>query len=301
MGVRSAFIPGNTLLHKLHPASKMLLVFGIIIAAFTTTNVAFLFMLLLFLIAIWLYSGIPASRFKTVFKIIAFLAVLFIFFYTAFSPTVNKTLFMEPVFPAWIPIIGGFGGYYVEGLLLGLATDIRLLVLIMSLPPLMVTTAEMDLILGLLQVGIPYEFAFLLTTSLRFVPTITETRERILEAQKLRGLRLEGGLISRIKSTVPIFVPLIITSIRMTQNLQIAIESRAFGAKKKRTTIRELKFTNLDKAFCIATLTTIAIAVYIGFFMIEPLGDIDLAIEILRMILYTLKPILELIGYKVVI
>ena len=301
MGVRSAYNPGKTLLHKLHPVSKMLLVLGIIIVAFTTTNVGFLFVLLMILISIWVYSGIPISRFKTIFKIIAFLAVLFLFFYTVFTPQINRTMFINPVFPAGIPIIGGWGGYYVEGLLLGLATDMRLLVLIMSLPPLMATTAEIDLILGLIQIGIPYDFAFLLTTSLRFVPTIMETREKILEAQKLRGLRLEGGLISRMRSTVPVFVPLIITSIRMTQNLQIAIESRAFGAKKKRTTIRELKFTNLDKVFCTAMVVVIAAATYIGLFMTHPLGDINLAVEILRMILYPLKPILELIGYNVVI
>ena len=88
----------------------------------------------------------------------------------------------------------------------------------------------------------PYEFAFAFTTAVRFVPVLAEEAQTIMDAQKARGLELEkGGLLKRIRNYVPVLIPLIVSAIRRSLELAEAMESRAWGATKKRTNLYCLK------------------------------------------------------------
>ena len=117
----------------------------------------------------------------------------------------------------------------------------------------------------------PYEFAFAFTTAVRFVPVLAEEAQTIMDAQKARGLELEkGGLLKKIRNYIPVLIPLIVSAIRRSLELAEAMESRAWGATKKRTNLYVLKLHRGDYALLAITVGILVGAVYVHFYVPIP-------------------------------
>jgi len=144
------------------------------------------------------------------------------------------------------------------GLLMGVGVAFRLASLMSVGPVYLMTTSQRDFIAGLTHLKLPYKVVFLLSTSFRFLPAVIGEIATITEAQTSRGLELDkGSIVERLRKRLPVLIPTIILSIKSSQNLAIAIESRAFGAYKDRTCLSELRFRSADYAFsalCLAVL-----------------------------------------------
>lgn len=152
-----------------------------------------------------------------------------------------------------------------------LAMTIRFIVLIESFSIFFLTTSPDMLGLSLEQMGVPYEFCFAFTTAIRFIPVLAEEAQTIIDAQKARGLELEGGnFMKRIKNYVPILIPLIVNAIRRSLELAEAMESRAWGASKKRTSLYILKMNKWDYLMISISMLILIIATYIWLFIKIP-------------------------------
>jgi len=148
---------------------------------------------------------------------------------------------------------------------------LRFVVLVESFSVFFLTTSPDHLGLALEESRVPYEFAFAFTTAVRFVPVLAEEAQTIMDAQKARGLELEkGGLLKRIRNYVPVLIPLIVSAIRRSLELAEAMESRAWGATKKRTNLYALKLHRGDYALLVISAGILAIAVYTHFFVTVP-------------------------------
>jgi len=155
-----------------------------------------------------------------------------------------------------------------------LSLTLRFLVLITSFSIFFLTTSPDKLSLALEKARIPYEFNFAFITAIRFVPVLADEAQSIMDAQRARGLELDrGGFLARIRKYIPILLPLIINSIRRSLELAEAMESRAFGASRKRTNLYELKMGRGDYAVLIVSALALAAAAYIRFFM-PPFGPL---------------------------
>ena len=151
------------------------------------------------------------------------------------------------------------------------ALTLRFVVLVESFSVFFLTTSPDHLGLALEESQVPYEFAFAFTTAVRFVPVLAEEAQTIMDAQKARGLELEkGGLLKRIRNYVPVLIPLIVSAIRRSLELAEAMESRAWGATKKRTNLYLLKFHRGDFALLAITVGILAAAVYVHFYVSIP-------------------------------
>jgi energy-coupling factor transport system permease protein len=151
-----------------------------------------------------------------------------------------------------------------------LAMTMRLVVLIESFSVFFLTTSPDHLGLALEQSRIPYEFAFAFTTAVRFVPVLAEEAQTIMDAQKARGLELEkGNLLKRIRNYIPILIPLIVSAIRRSLELAEAMESRAWGAVKKRTNLYLLKLHKGDYVLLCITALILFVTLYVRFFFFE--------------------------------
>jgi energy-coupling factor transport system permease protein len=151
-----------------------------------------------------------------------------------------------------------------------LAMTMRLVVLIESFSIFFLTTSPDHLGLALEQSRIPYEFAFAFTTAVRFVPVLAEEAQTIMDAQKARGLELEkGNLLKRIRNYIPILIPLIVSAIRRSLELAEAMESRAWGAVKKRTNLYLLKLHKGDYVLLCITALILFVTLYVRFFFFE--------------------------------
>jgi len=149
---------------------------------------------------------------------------------------------------------------------------LRFVVLVESFSVFFLTTSPDHLGLALEQTRVPYEFVFAFTTAVRFVPVLAEEAQTIMDAQKARGLELEkGNFMKRIRNYIPILIPLIVSAIRRSLELAEAMESRAWGATKKRTNLYALKMRKGDFALIAITATILAAAIYIRLYVPVPM------------------------------
>ncbi len=151
------------------------------------------------------------------------------------------------------------------------ALTMRFVVLVESFSVFFLTTSPDHLGLALEQSRVPFEFAFAFTTAVRFVPVLAEEAQTIMDAQKARGLELEkGNILKRIRNYVPVLIPLIVSAIRRSLELAEAMESRGWGACKRRTNLYALKLHKGDAALLVITAVIIAVAVYFFLFVQIP-------------------------------
>ena len=180
---------------------------------------------------------------------------------------------------AFIFIINVATTYFTAGYILtavnvetAASMTLRFVVLVESFSVFFLTTSPDHLGLALEQTRVPYEFAFAFTTAVRFVPVLAEEAQTIMDAQKARGLELEkGGLLKRIRNYVPVLIPLIVSAIRRSLELAEAMESRAWGATKKRTNLYLLKLHRGDFVLLAIAVCVLAGAVYVRLFVFIPL------------------------------
>jgi energy-coupling factor transport system permease protein len=148
---------------------------------------------------------------------------------------------------------------------------LRFVVLVESFSVFFLTTSPDHLGLALEQTHVPYEFSFAFTTAVRFVPVLAEEAQTIMDAQKARGLELEkGNFLKRIRNYVPVLIPLIVSAIRRSLELAEAMESRAWGATKKRTNLYVLKLHRGDFALLAITIGVLVLAIYVRLYVHVP-------------------------------
>ncbi|MEM2117971.1 MAG: energy-coupling factor transporter transmembrane component T [Candidatus Bathyarchaeia archaeon] len=169
-------------------------------------------------------------------------------------------------------IFAYFGGRGLSESLEGAsAMTLRFIVLVESFSIFFLTTSPDHLGLALEQAHVPYEFCFAFTTAVRFVPVLAEEAQTIMDAQKARGLELErGNFLKRIRNYIPILIPLIVSAIRRSLELAEAMESRAWGATKKRTNLYVLKMHRGDMILIALTILILAVAIYVRLFFKIP-------------------------------
>jgi energy-coupling factor transport system permease protein len=144
--------------------------------------------------------------------------------------------------------------YFFTTLTFALSMSLRLVVLTSVFSIYFLTVHPDDLAQSLIQLRLPFEFAFAMSMATRYVPTLAMEAQTIMDSQMSRGLELQKGSITqKVRNFIPILVPLIISSVRRALAVAEAIESRAFGATTKRTYLHVLKMNRKDYAILLST------------------------------------------------
>ena len=134
-----------------------------------------------------------------------------------------------------------------EGLRYGIGAAIKIDSLIISGLIFLSTTKTEEIVLGLIRLRVPYQAAFAFSLALRMVPTILGTAITVTEAQRSRGLDLtSGGPLRRLRNHIPLLAPIFLHTLRNTDLLAKALESRGFGAPRERTSYLEIGFHGAD-------------------------------------------------------
>jgi len=142
-----------------------------------------------------------------------------------------------------------YGGYLITGRVLEFpaAMALRVIIMILAFSIFFLCTSPDDFSLALQQSRIPFDICFAFTMAMRFVPVLAAEARSISDAQRSRGLELDRGrLIARVKNYIPILIPLVANSIKRSVELAEAMESRAYGLNKKRTTLYTLSLKRSD-------------------------------------------------------
>ena len=237
------YFPGNSIIHRLDPRTKLIMLVVYIVALFMATGwVAYgvLFAALVWIIKV---STIPVKSIvkgmKPLVLILIFTGILNLFF------TQEGKLLVD----FWIIKIYS-GGISRAGMMVA-----RILMLITCTFLLTYTTSPIALTDGLealmgplKKIGVPvHELSMMMCIALRFIPTLIEETDKIMCAQKARGADFENGsLMDRAKALIPILVPLFISAFRRADELATAMECRCYQGGEGRTKMKLLRYHRED-------------------------------------------------------
>lgn len=236
------YFPGNTVVHRLDPRTKLLLVIVYIVALFLCKWFVSYALMLAFLVTAVAVSKI---RPKALFKGLKPLLIIIVF--TAFI-----NLFFsggEVLVQFWVIKITK------EGIFNAIFLILRIMMLVMGTFLLTYTTSPIALTDGLESLLSPlkkihfpvHELAMMMSIALRFIPTLIEETDRIICAQKARGADFEtGNLFRRAKALIPILVPLFVSAFRRADELATAMECRCYHGGKGRTKLKQLHYHRRD-------------------------------------------------------
>lgn len=255
------FFPGNSVLHRIDPRMKLLLVTVYIVAIFMTTGFAGYGVLTAFLI---LCAALSQLKLKVLLKSVK--PVLFIVIFT-FILNIFFVRGDNVIFSWWIFTLTG------DSLLYAVFMSLRLVFLIVGTSLLTLTTSPIALTDALERVLKPlkvirfpvHEMSMMMTIALRFIPTLLEETDKIMKAQSARGADFDtGNLFQRAKAMVPLLVPLFISAFRRADELAIAMEARCYHGGEGRTRMKVLKMSLTDLWALLVTLLMLALIILEG-------------------------------------
>jgi len=148
---------------------------------------------------------------------------------------------------ALVPLGHGYGHVTTDGILFGLAMVFRMNSILLSVFVLLATTQPREIVLALVEkLRVPYDYAFMFTTALRFIPVLLAEARVILAAQETRGCAVSGhNPLRKLKAYIPLAVPLVMISLNKAERLAISLETRAFGSGN-RTSYYECRLAAAD-------------------------------------------------------
>ena len=241
------YLEGDSVIHRLDPRIKLIASVLFIVIIFLAKSITAFLFLLAATIAIILMTGIPFSRFigglKPILFIMAFTVIINVFWYK------GDTLLVHFYF---IEI-------YLEGIINAVLIALRIVLLIAgtgalltyTTTPLALTDGLESLLSPLKVMKVPvHDFAMMMTIALRFIPTLTEETQKIMNAQKARGADFtSGSIIRRAKALVPILIPLLVSAFRRAEELADAMECRCYTGGEGRTRMNVLTTKPSDFVF----------------------------------------------------
>ena len=250
--------PGNSLVHRFDPRLKLVLTVAYIVLLFAASNPLGLTLSILFLGVMYKVAKIPVKMIgkslKPILPIVLFTAVLNLFFVSGEG---------DPLVHFW------FLSIYAEGVRYAVLMAVRVMALIAgtslltyTTSPIVLTDAIEQMLKPLGKLHFPvHELAMMMSIALRFIPTLIEETDKIMNAQKARGAQLDTGkMTDRVKALVPVLIPLFISAFRRADELAMAMECRCYRGGTGRTRLKVLRCEKqdyIDLAVCIACFAVI--------------------------------------------
>ncbi|MFP3854744.1 MAG: energy-coupling factor transporter transmembrane component T family protein [Anaerolineales bacterium] len=223
-------------LHGLDPRVKFLFTLSTILLALLYQDLAFMTVLFVFQFALYLSAGLSFERWRATMLPLLPVSLLMLILRWVFYPS-------GPVWTNLGPIQLTFGG-----LAAGTAVALRILTLAESVVLWLATTSNQELIRSLVSMGLPYSWGLSFSLALRFLPDFFNTYRTIEQAQRARGLDFaNASLLQQVNGRQPILIAMIISSLRKSEQMAIALEARALESPGiARTTYRPLSMDRID-------------------------------------------------------
>jgi len=255
------FFPGNSVLHRLDPRTKIILAVLFIIAVFVAdTPIGFAALL----IATAVFIAVSSVSFSVVLKgikpiifILVFTSVLNIFMTVGDGSPLLEFYFIR---------------IYAEGIVRAVFMSLRVMVLIVgtsmfltyTTSPIALTDGIESLLAPLKRIGVPvHSFAMMMSIALRFIPTLVEETEKIMNAQKSRGADFSSGsLMKRAKALIPLLVPLFVSAFKRADELATAMECRCYRGDNNRTKLVKLEYRANDVLWMLGSVLFLGLIVF---------------------------------------
>lgn len=244
------YLPGNSVIHRADPRAKLALTIVYMVLVLVTQSFIGFGWVFLFLAGALLAARIRPkyiwNSMKPVLLIVIFTLALNLFFYQG-----------QTVLFHW-----RFITIYLESVLFCIRMCLRIIFLVVGVSIVTYTTTPVMLTDGIEALLSPlkilhfpvHEVAMMMSIALRFIPTFAEETDRIMKAQTARGTDFDSkNFMERIRSFVPILIPLFISAWRRAEELANAMNARCYRGGEGRSRFRVLRFTKIDAVIMILT------------------------------------------------
>lgn len=247
------YFPGKSLIHKLDPRGKILIFIAFVVIIFCTYNYVSLGITAAFTLLFLILSKIPAKFYFKSLKVIIFIVLI--------TSVFNLFYGSGDVIWQW-----GIIKITWNGIHRAVFVTARIICLILASSCLTFTTSPTELTDALERLMKPlrvihfpvHEISMMMSLALRFVPTLLEETDKLMQAQKARGADMESGnLFKRVKALIPILVPLFVSAFRRAYDIATAMECRCYRGGSGRTRMKILKLSGRDIIAFIITAITI--------------------------------------------
>lgn len=241
------YYESRSVIHKTDPRVKIVLLILLIVFIFLSKNAFALGFSAVSVLAVMLLTKIPIGLYmkntRAILPVLIFTAVLNLFYGESGKVLVSF----------WRLTVT------TDGVYRAVFMAVRIVLLIFISSALTYTTTPNDLTDAIERLLSPLKYlglknsvhtlAMMMTIALRFIPTLIEEAEKIMNAQRARGADLENGkLTERVKALIPILIPLLISSVRRAYELAEAMECRCYNVGEGRTRMKQLRLSGRDFA-----------------------------------------------------
>ncbi len=261
------YYPADSVIHKLDPRVKLFGTLIYIISLFCFRGIAALLLATAFLVGVIKGSKVPFRFMVKGLKAILILMLITAVFNLFLTPG-------EPLFSFWVLKVTW------EGIKNAALMAIRLTYLILGTSIMTLTTTPNQLTDGLekslmpfSRIGVPvHAIAMMMSIALRFIPILIEETDKIMKAQMARGADFESGnLLKKVKSMIPLLVPLFVSAFRRADDLAMAMEARCYNGGQGRTKMKPLRYERRDRLAYVTVLVYLVLILLCRTFLRWPM------------------------------
>lgn len=252
------YYESRSVLHRTDPRVKIILLIVLIVFIFISGNIFSLLFAAFSVFAVLFLSKVPFKMYlknmKAILPVLILTAIINVFYS-------DSGVVLLQIWKLSITTGGVYRSFFM-------ALRIALLIFISSAltyttTPNDLTDAIESLLSPLKYLGLKsavHTLAMMMTIALRFIPTLVEEAEKIMNAQKARGADLEsGGLLDRVKALIPILIPLLISSVRRAYELAESMECRCYNGGEGKTRMKQMRLGKTDALVSLGTLVICSI------------------------------------------
>lgn len=181
---------------------------------------------------------------------------------------VARTMMLTAAFSAFIFLVNVFFTMNIE---VSALYAVRFVAIVVSTSLFFITASPDELEQVMKTFRLPRDVVFAFVTAVRFIPVMMLDTLQIMDAQKSRGLELEkGNFLKRVRNMIPVLIPLVVNSVIRSGELAEAMESRAYGAVPRPTSLVEYRASNTDRVVALSAVLLFAVAAYSFYFVLPP-------------------------------
>jgi energy-coupling factor transport system permease protein len=234
------FVRGRTAYHRLDPRVRLAISLSIFSVSLVSQSIIFLSVMVALVLGIVLFAKV-LKRFA---KSMVFTAIISL---VAFA----LNYYFTPGSPHQAVVFG-----------------IRLFAVISSTSLFFMTTTPDELEQVMKWMRLPSDFIMIFVIAIRFVPVLMLDALQIMDAQRARGLEFDkGNFVKRLRNTIPVIIPLIAVALNRSLDLAEAMDSRAYGATKRPTSLYGLSLKTRDYATLGILTIGLSAAIYVTLFV----------------------------------
>jgi energy-coupling factor transport system permease protein len=253
MSSASLYVDADTFLHTLDPRAKLALSFAVFVPAYVFGRPEYIAVpALLALAALWAGKGL--RNLKRIWIIVVALFVVGLVVWPGFVERSG-------------PVLLDLGPLYLtEGqALFATGRSLRIATFIFGGLAYVSATSNEELVRGMRRLGLPYAFCFAVGTALRLFPTFLGAAGTVRQAQEARGLDFSASNpVERIRSFIPLLVPVFMTAFRNVETQSMALEARGFDTRTERTFYGDTPFSPRDWGAVAVTVAVIVASIAVS-------------------------------------